>query len=455
MAPGFLATENVNVDGEQLLHWHDAWERRAVEARPDDATNFHIRCPRTLERHPVTPAVPAEAADFRASDTEATGAPFLETAPADRARLPFKLGYRPEFDSLRGIGMIMVLISHSTWVWPSLATNILPVPGGFQGVDIFFILSGFLLTTLFLEERQRNGRVSFKGFYERRAFRLLPSLFFVLICHFIYIALTGQSIRAELIAIAFIVGYIANFASAYGPTDILRYSFDQTWSLAVEEQYYLFFFPLMLLAFRAIRKFRTFLVLLVVAIAIAFAWRFFLASTVYLDQTGMHIMYVRTDTRLDALLIGPAAALLMQGGIRLTRTLHLLAAAATIYVVSFLYWGDLFGIWLYKWAFTPLEISWGIIIIWLLLTSDNIVHKFLKTRPLVWLGRVSYEVYLWHLPVYIAVGRDLGGGPGYLALALAITFAGASFSFHVVSRPFMRIKRRRALALRGSAVPVP
>lgn len=127
---------------------------------------------------PEPPAPPIDSSgksrshDLRALDASRGG-------DSDRQSTRFHLGYRAELDGLRALAIALVFIAHISFPWPSLGQNFMP--GAFQGVDLFFVLSGFLLTSLLLEERASTGGFSFRGFYRRRGLRLLPALIFLLI----------------------------------------------------------------------------------------------------------------------------------------------------------------------------------------------------------------------------------------------------------------------------------
>src|SRR5947209_19372014 len=103
---------------------------------------------------------------------------------------PFHLGYRPGLDGIRAVSLVLIMLFHSFILWPA-ALNTL-VPGAYIAVNMFFVLSGFLITALLLEERGRHGRISFRSFYERRALRLLPALVFILVVHLVYTVVVGN-----------------------------------------------------------------------------------------------------------------------------------------------------------------------------------------------------------------------------------------------------------------------
>lgn len=153
-----------------------------------------------------------------------------------------RLGYRPELDGLRALAVTLVVLQHTgdflvSDDGPKLSGGPL-FPGGFLGVDLFFVLSGFLITTLLLEEHRDRGRISFTTFYERRALRLLPALGVLLAGTTIWVAVTADGLRAHLRGVLAAVFYVWNLAVAAG-VDVGDFGHGHLWSLAVEEQFYL------------------------------------------------------------------------------------------------------------------------------------------------------------------------------------------------------------------------
>src|ERR1700682_626933 len=143
----------------------------------------------------------------------------------------FRLGYRPELDGVRGISILLVLLLHFT---PKL------MPGGYFGVDIFFVLSGFLITSLLLQEWARKNSISLKDFYIRRALRLGPGLavYLLLVGAYACVFLDKGNARGMYLGIVLTLSYISNWVMAFKP-DFLPGLLAITWSLAVEEQFYL------------------------------------------------------------------------------------------------------------------------------------------------------------------------------------------------------------------------
>lgn len=367
-------------------------------------------------------------------------------------RTPFRLGYRPELDGLRALAVILVFIAHIGFVWPSQNEKVLP--GSFQGVDLFFVLSGFLLTSLLLQERASTGGFSFRGFYRRRALRLLPALVVVLAFYFTYEVQQHLPLWPTVKAYIFIILYIANWATVFGNPYIMTFTWGHMWSLSVEEQYYLIFFPFLILLLSRVRSLRTVAWTLVGGILFVWVWRY--VAAVHTSSDEFHLLYVRTDVRADALLLGPLAAVLLHQGHRITRRVRLLAFPAIVYLIWTLAVAHVNDRWLYQWALGPIDVAWLIVMI-AVLDGRNYATRALQLRPIVWIGKISYGLYLWHLPMFIIVFRHTRYRhlPSWLpfAIAIALTFVCASLSYYVIERPFLRMKRPRG-QIEPQSVPV-
>src|SRR5688572_12458671 len=246
----------------------------------------------------------------------------------------------PELDGLRGIAIIVVLIHHQLTSFS--------LKGGFLGVDLFFVLSGFLITGLLLNEFERTGSISIRKFYMRRVLRLGPALALYLIACVIVAYHTQQiSLQRQLRLIAYALFYSTNWRMAFNWDPVL----DPTaiiWSLSIEEQFYLVW-PLLLFACLALRFKRKFIALALVAVIVAIC----LHRNSLLTQ-GMNLtrLYYGTDTRADALLIGCLTALVPFQ--RITSS-WLIRAAAMVGAVLFLYLTTAVKFtdqWLYQGGFT-------------------------------------------------------------------------------------------------------
>lgn len=376
-----------------------------------------------------------------------------EDEPAGGEPERFRLGYRPELDGLRALSIALIFIAHIGYPWQSLMGSFMP--GTFAAVDLFFMLSGFLLTTLLFEERRATGGFSFKGFYRRRALRLLPALIFMLAVLIPWTIQQHETIGTFLVAEVYVLFYVANWAVILGHDGIIPFSLSHTWTLAIEEQYYLIFFPLLIGLLGLFKKLRTVTWILVGLVVLVWIDRYFSAlhTTPGTFETSL---YIRTDARADALLIGPLVAIWLQSGNRITPRLRLLGIPAVAFLTWIILYAHVNDPWVYFWGFGAIDIAWAFVLI-AILGGGNPFTKLFQLRPVVWTGKISYGLYLWHMPIFIETMRhtryrDL---PHWLpfTLAVVLTYVAATFSYYVVERPFLRRKRPRGQVIEAPGQP--
>ncbi len=394
---------------------------------------------------------PSEPTPAVTGDPGRTGVGVGPDDPERVGREPMKLGYRPELDGLRAVSILLIFVAHISYPWPSLGPNFMP--GSFEAVDLFFILSGFLLTKLLFEERAKTGGFSFRGFYRRRALRLLPALIFMLIVLIPVTIQQGHHLPTFLMAELYALFYVTNWAIVIGADGTIPFQFSHMWTLAIEEQYYLVFFPLLIGLLALFKSLRTVGWVLVGLMVLVWVDRFISAQFVSPGDFET-TLYVRSDTRADALLIGPLLAVWLQLGHRITPRIRLLAIPATAFLVWMVLYAGINDKWVYEWGFGLIDISWGLVLIGVL-GGTHVFTRILQLRPIVWTGKVSYGLYLWHMPVFVEVFRHTRYReylPNWLPFVLAVvaTYCVAGFSYYVIERPFLRRKRPR-----GSVVETP
>lgn len=340
---------------------------------------------------------------------------------------PFRLGHRKALDGVRGLAILLVLLYH---------TSMKTFGGGFIGVDLFFVLSGFLITTLLLEEWRDTGSIGLGAFYARRALRLLPALIVVLLAMAGVSALSepppaAAAMRTSALMTFF---YSANWFLAFKAYP--RGELSPTWSLSVEEQFYVVWPILLLILLRTGCSRRTIGGLVLVLMLASAAARAFLWTT-----TGSYdrVMF-GTDTHADGLLAGVLAALVFSGN-PVSKPGGIDAAMAVVL--------GCFGIFLhFGWSAEPYMMLGGYLalnVAGALLVGGVLVSpwRLFEWAPLVWMGRVSYGLYLWHFAAPWILSRSgLAPGSWFLPASIALTFAAAAVSFYALERPILRFKRR-------------
>lgn len=339
----------------------------------------------------------------------------------------FRLGYRPCLDGMRGIAVLVVVGLHM--YVPFLA-------GGYLGVDIFFVLSGFLITSLLLEEWRRSGQISFRDFYLRRALRLLPALFAFLLILQVYtlLRMRGNDFWQMEKAILAVLAYFGNWAKAYGVD--LR-ALNHMWWLAVEEQFY-FVWPVIFLLMLRVRRNPSWIVY---ALAFAIAG-IALRRALMCGHVPEARIYNGSDTRFDELLTGCLLAVGLELGIiRGFRALRYLVVPSVL-LMLWLFARPLGPDSMARWGWVVVESSVGLIVLFLVTQSGTLFHRALEAGWLVWVGRISYGLYLWHAPIASKVGWWRAPEPLRMAgtLALALLVSGASYRW--IEKPFLRRKAK-------------
>ena len=350
-------------------------------------------------------------------------------------------------DGIRAVAVGLVLAEHG---------GIPGVSGGFLGVDVFFVLSGFLITSLLLDEHRNRGRIALAGFWIRRARRLLPALIVMVLAvvaaRTLFPPEATASLRDDAVAAFF---WVANWAFVAQRTDYFSQGtppspLQHTWSLGVEEQYYLFW-PLLVIAVVAVIGARARWA--VFALATAGGVGSAAAAIVLASDAGVNRVYFGTDTRVQALLVGAAAAAL------LVRDWSVLTAGGTLIRTRWRRWvaGGLSVLGLAMLAAlahyatgSAREFRAGLLIVVALaavlvvapvaLDQGGPVARAMAWRPLVWLGAISYGVYLWHWPIFLALNGERTGWSGWrlFAVRCAATVAVAAASWWLLEQPIRR-----------------
>jgi len=310
-----------------------------------------------------------------------------------------------------------------------------PFRGGFVGVDIFFVLSGFLITTLLLEEHDRAGRISLRAFYVRRCRRLVPALaFFLVLC--VVAQGSGLVDLGGTGAIAATGGYATNVVLAFKPQ--IPVAFAHTWSLALEEQFYLVW-PLLLVVLLRGRR-RT----AITATALGVAFSAALPIVLHARGVGWMRLYYGPDTRSLALLAGCLTGQLWHAGLLRWRPGRLATTAAAVVLLGWLVMVDKQSAVPYVGGLALVAAASGV-----LLLAALAGPRLLTLAPLTRLGRWSYALYLLHPLVSAVAGTK--GRPLLLLPAIAVSLALAAVVHRYIERPLM--VTRVAIAEDAAAVP--
>lgn len=351
----------------------------------------------------------------------------------------FRLGYRRWLDGLRGLAVLAVLAFHLGFL-----------PGGSLGVDIFFVLSGFLITALLVEEWQCRGAISLKAFYLRRALRLLPAFFTLLVVLMLgslwmHSPEQARGLRSEVIVAGC---YIADWPALH---QTAMPFLGHTWSLSVEEQFYLLW-PL-LLAGMLRRKWSHRQILLVVCAGIL-ACVFYRMGLYRLYRTTgpvktFHVLrlYMGLDTRADTLLVGCLVGLLASWNFlprsqRAVLWVGVGSLASLPLLIHLALYRCLDHSSFYHGLFTGVATMVGLIIVHMLLRPSRLGSLLLDFSPLVYVGRLSYAIYLFHVPV-IAWLQPTGLGwqhPSATLMVVGLTGAAAVASYYCIERPCLRLR---------------
>ncbi len=348
------------------------------------------------------------------------------------------LRYLPAVDGMRALAVAAVIAYHAGFGWAR---------AGFLGVDVFFVVSGFLITSLLLADRRQSGGIGFREFWRRRALRLLPALFVLLAVCAVTVPIIASDqasrLHGDLLAA---VGYATNwrlifqhqsYFQAIGRPPILQH----LWSLAIEEQFYLLWplilFGLLLWRRRASR--------VVGPILLAIVGSTVLMAVLYHPATDPSRVYYGTDTRMETILVGAALACVwlpdrLVGDVSPRARLLIEGAgtAALIGVGTIMWSSNQFDSFLYRGGFLLVAVLTALAIA---VASHPAAHRFqavLGCGLLVWIGRRSYGIYLWHWPIFMVTrpGIDIAlTGLPLQALRVGLTLGVAELSYRFIERP--------------------
>ena len=363
-----------------------------------------------------------------------------------------KIIYRPEIDGLRAIAVGAVILYHAQITIFGQQS----FKGGFIGVDIFFVISGYLITSIILKELVNTGSFSFKHFYERRIRRILPALLFVMLVSlpFAWIYLLPNSFIDFSKSILYSLGFSSNFyfwysGHQYGAESGMLKPFLHTWSLSVEEQFYIIFPIILLITFKNFKKYLTHILILGFLISLGLAdW----GSKNY-PSFNFYVL----PTRGWELLAGSILAYfeITKGHRNKNKTLNLILPFVGLILIghSISFFNDE----MFHPSFYSLSPIIGVCLIIWFSSKNELITKILSTKLFVGIGLISYSLYLWHYPIFaFARITQFAQGSLFNKLLLGIiTVILSTFTYYFVERPFRDKKNNFKVLLSLILIPVP
>jgi peptidoglycan/LPS O-acetylase OafA/YrhL len=329
----------------------------------------------------------------------------------------------PALDGLRAVAILFVIFFHA---------SALQFVGGYIGVDIFFVLSGYLITSILLNEHERTGRISLHRFYFRRVLRLAPALSLLLFAYLSLAALSSGHLSEEAIKASSAALFFAmNWMQAFGLMGLNPIA--HTWSLAVEEQFYLLWPALLIFLLSVFDKKRIAVIAIGLALLVA-CWRALLT----LQDFPVHRTYFAFDTRADGLLIGCMLALASSVSVSNFAARSWIFPALILGVIAAT--SPYNAPWMYMGGFLLVALCSAWLIAALISSQSNLLQMLLSCAPLLFLGRISYGMYLWHV-FFVSIALHSHVSIRILMIAIVpVTVVAASLSYFLVELPFLRLK---------------
>ena len=357
-----------------------------------------------------------------------------------------KLAYRPEIDGLRAIAVLSVIFYHAEFIF--FGKNFFQ--GGFIGVDFFFVISGYLITSLILKELNLTGNFSFKNFYERRARRILPVLIFVMLVSipFAWKYLLPSSMVDYAKSLLYSLGFTSNFyfynvQLNYFDLETQFRPFLHTWSLSVEEQFYVLFPIFLLFIYRFFNK-----SILMIFIVLIILNLFFIQFLGNFNFTSPHIneklsfeapsyfsSFFLTTSRIWEVLAGSVLSYMeVKKGYRSKKTSlnELFSFIGLILILhSIIFFNDT----MFHPSFYTISPIIGISLLIWFLNKDSILTKILSSKPFVGIGLISYSLYLWHYPIFTFQKYEYFSNDNNLYFLIFI-FIVSTLSYYFIEKPF-------------------
>ena len=358
-----------------------------------------------------------------------------------------KSKYLPSIDSLRALAVLAVIIYH---------VDVNYLPGGFLGVDLFFVLSGYLISSVIIKEYRKTGSLNLYNFYIRRARRLLPAVYFMITVGLVVMVLFNEVLlrKSHLDAI---FGYIysSNWWYIFHKLDYFdsfgaQSPFKHLWSLAIEEQFYMIF-PLLFLLVNRKKKSKdgtyklnkNFLYVILGLILVSL-----IAHILLFDINNISRIYFGTDTRAFSLLVGVVGAILypmerLHAKVTLQQNMvySVVSLVSIATLITVMIYTSEYNTLLYRGGFLLVAIL-GLIVIISSGKQHTLMSRLLSFKPVVFIGKISYSLYLWHFPVLVLTTPVSEiGNPNifFVILRIVLTFAVAIVSYVFVETPIRKL----------------
>ena len=358
-----------------------------------------------------------------------------------------KSKYLPSIDSLRALAVLAVIIYH---------VDVNYLPGGFLGVDLFFVLSGYLISSLIIKEYRKTGSLNLYNFYIRRARRLLPAVYFMITVGLVVMVLFNEVLlrKSHLDAI---FGYIysSNWWYIFHKLDYFdsfgaQSPFKHLWSLAIEEQFYMIF-PLLFLLVNRKKKSKdgtyklnkNFLYVVLGLIIVSL-----IAHIILFDINNISRIYFGTDTRAFSLLVGVVGAILypierLHAKVTLQQNMiySVVSLVSIATLITVMIYTSEYNTWLYRGGFLLVAVL-GLIVIISSGKQHTLMSRLLSFKPVVFIGKISYSLYLWHFLVLVLTTpvSEIGNPNIYFViLRVILTFVVAIVSYVFVETPIRKL----------------
>jgi peptidoglycan/LPS O-acetylase OafA/YrhL len=355
-----------------------------------------------------------------------------------------RLGHVPALDGVRGLAILFVLGNHAP-----LGRLSSLLPGGFAGVDIFFVLSGFLITTLLVQEFDTTGSISLRDFYIRRALRLAPALIAMLLvlCIFSYLAYDKARARGNCLDALIALFYASNWVRVFSRNQLGFLA--HTWSLSVEEQFYILWPIILWLLLRFTSK-RRYVVLVAAAVSVL-SWlvNIYLARQLAsAPRLVLHLCF-GLDSRAETLMVGCILGVVLSSGFMnesakniLRRWLAVVAPLSLLCLLAFSVFSHLIGPVFFYFGFVVLALLAATLILDVMVRPQGITSRLLAMKWLVWMGSVSYGLYLWHWPIFTAMNKAGFKGWTVVLVGTPLTFLFVLSSYYFMERPLLELRKR-------------